>query len=120
MNIQYTPYTKQQQNKKYGLFKLSDPKEIYTSKVNGSLIMIKAIWCGYCAKSLPEIAKLAREYPVYIIDESETKFKSLIRDFEVSGFPTFIFVKDAPTGKYIKKSGYMNYNQLKELAIKNL
>jgi thiol-disulfide isomerase/thioredoxin len=61
----------------------------------GGLVMVKADWCGYCKRAMPELQKVSNmtgnAYPIYKIDAD--KNKSLVNSMGVNGYPTIMFIE---------------------------
>jgi thiol-disulfide isomerase/thioredoxin len=79
--------------------------------------MVRADWCGFCKKAMPEWEKLKGE----IHDKVVNGYHMVLRDLEqkrdegeikknysdVNGFPTYVVEVQGPNGEY-KKSGTFN------------
>lgn len=73
------------------------------------LVVFSAKWCGFCQKLLPELKKVAlKGYWIGELDVDENQ--SLVRAYEVNGFPTiFIFNNGKLLGSII---GYQTSSEI--------
>ena len=94
--------------------------------------MVRADWCGFCKKALPEWEKLKDKihdkvvngYHVVLRDLEQKRDEGEIKQnySDVSGFPTYVVEVQGPDGQY-KKSGTFNsieMNDMHEKIQKNL
>ena len=86
--------------------------------------MVRADWCGFCKKAMPEWEKLKGK----IHDKVVNGYHMVLRDLEqkrdegeikknysdVNGFPTYVVEVQGPDGQY-KKSGTFNSIEMKDM-----
>ena len=86
--------------------------------------MVRADWCGFCKKAMPEWEKLKGE----IHDKVVNGYHMVLRDLEqkrdegeikkhysdVNGFPTYVVEVQGPDGEY-KKSGTFNSIEMNDM-----
>lgn len=68
----------------------------YTSSIaqNKAIIEYCATWCGACEQAAPTYAALSLQYPgikFCYIDIQNTNFSSLLKQYQVNAFPTFMY-----------------------------
>jgi thiol-disulfide isomerase/thioredoxin len=79
--------------------------------------MVRADWCGFCKKALPEWEKLKSEihnkvvngYHIVLRDLEQKRDEKEIKENypDVTGFPTYVVEPQGPDGQF-KKSGTFN------------
>ena len=79
--------------------------------------MVRADWCGFCKKAMPEWEKLKSEihdkvvngYHIVLRDLEQKRDESEIKEkySDVTGFPTYVVETTDPSGKLVK-SGTFN------------
>ena len=86
--------------------------------------MVRADWCGFCKKAMPEWEKLKGE----IHDKVVNGYHMVLRDLEqkrdegeikknysdVNGYPTYVVEVQGPNGEY-KKSGTFNSIEMNDM-----
>lgn len=69
-------------------------QSFYIKRGGGGLLFVKADWCGYCKRALPEIEQVSRltgdAFPVYKLDAD--KNKNTVQLLGVKGYPTIFFI----------------------------
>lgn len=68
---------------------------INLAKNTGGMVIVKAEWCGYCKRTMPELFKVSQltgsMFPIFKIDSDVNK--NLINKMGVQGFPTIFFIE---------------------------
>lgn len=79
--------------------KIGGKFNIPAAKQTGGMVIIKADWCGYCQRALPELNKVSNltgsGYPIFKIDAD--KNKNLVNSMGVQGYPTIFFINKSGT-----------------------
>lgn len=74
-------------------------------------------WCGYCRKFAPVLEDLRKKYDGKVIfvfiDCDDQKNTKLVRDYGVSGFPTFYLVNPKKDNRvFINQNFYSDINMM--------
>ena len=78
-----------------------------------ALVMYYADWCGHCKRTKPLLEKARGEYKgvikIVMLDADASENASLLKQEDVSGFPTIRFYKSG-VPQVGKKSDYVEYD----------
>ena len=95
-----------------------DDKNFDTHTKTGlKLVEFYTDWCSFCQKQRPVIEDLSKK-GVWIGTLDAEKFKDITKNYEITGFPTFLLFKN---GEIISKlSGYHDKSSLITKLMENL
>ena len=112
-------YTAQAANST-NLIEVTSEDQYQTILAEKKLLVLEfyAPWCGACKNAKPHVEKLTQEYPtITILKLNGDTFRTLIEQYKVSAYPTFI-VLDA-TGKAVDRVVGGNMDKLRRTIMRN-
>ena len=55
-----------------------------------TVFIFYAPWCGHCKQSMPEFTKASENDNIRLINSDDPTAKRLLREYDISGFPTIM------------------------------
>lgn len=109
----------QEPTKKPSEYKVGIPFENAMRSEKPALVLFYADWCHFCVKFMPTYVKLFNdfkaEYNFAKINVEDPKYKEVVEEYQIGGFPTVYLVNPKSNNKQVlSNSDFGDYAKLKK------